>query len=338
MSFVRTHWLAILVVGCVFALTWPVRHVPGDLMRALKAANALTQVRSWHYQLDNINVDALAAVKADLLVIDYAKKDGKVPLTPQDVARIKAGPAGDGQHPRIVLAYLSVGESEEYRFYWQPEWKRAPPDWLGEENCAWPQAHRVRFWMPGWKAINFAGEDSYLKRIIDAGFDGVYLDRVDIYETFLTQRPQARSDMVAFVEDLARTAWRWKPGFLIVPQNAEALLDEPRYRAAIDGVAKESLLHGIAATAVRNADHDIEWSASRLEKLRQDGKPVFLVEYLLDADHMNVTAREARSYGFIPTFQTRALDGKDPTAPVALETEIGTPERTAKDCPPGTSW
>ncbi len=335
MSRVKACWLPLAILAVLFALAWHVRHAPAHWVSGFKSQGRLAHVRSWHYQLDNIDVDRLARTPADLMVIDYARILGKVPLTAEEVSRIKAGPDGKG---RIVLAYLSVGEAEEYRFYWRPEWKADPPDWLGEENCAWPKAHRVRYWRPGWKDINFAGDDAYLKRIIDAGFDGIYIDRVDIYETYENERPQAREDMVAFIGELARTAWSLKPGFFIVPQNGEGLLDSPRYRSAIDGIAKESLLHGISATAVRNTGEQIEWSAARLEAVRQEGKPVFLVEYLLDARHMAVTAKEARSYGFLPTFPTRALDGRDPTAPITLKEEIGTPERTVKECAPGTSW
>lgn len=333
---VEKRWIIPLVATvAAFAALWPYRDVPAEWMAGRKAGGPLAAARSWHYQLDHIDADRLSQTPGDVLVIDYAKIQGKVPLTPQEVARIKAGPDGRG---RIVLAYLSVGESEEYRFYWRPEWKTAPPAWLGEENCAWPKAHRVRFWDQGWKDINFAGPESYLSRIVAAGFDGIYLDRVDIYETYEKERKSARADMIAYIQELARTAWRLKPGFFIVPQNAEALLDDARYRSAIDAVAKESLFHGLAETAVRNTAHDIAWSSRLLHTLRREGKPVFVVEYLLSRDHIELSEREIRAHGFLPTFQTRALDGKDPTQPVELASEVGTPERTNKECPPGSSW
>jgi cysteinyl-tRNA synthetase len=81
---------------------------------------------------------------------------------------------------RLVLCYLSVGEAETYRFYWRSEWETAPPDWHLGENPQWPDNYAVRYWDPDWQGIVFA----YLERILDAGFDGVYLDRVDAYETF----------------------------------------------------------------------------------------------------------------------------------------------------------
>ena len=144
--------------------------------------------------------------------------------------------------------------------------------------------------------------------------------------------------MIAHVDELAKTAWRLKPGFFIIPQNAETLLSIDNYRSVIDGVGKESLLHGISATAKRNTNEEIRWSLSRLRQLLNDGKPVFAVEYLLNPGHIRATAAELDRLHIVPAFATRGLDGADPTVPVDLKTEIGTPERTAKDCPPGTSW
>ena len=270
-----------------------------------------------------------------MLVIDYAKQDGKLPLTREEVARIKIRPDG---RPRLVIAYLSVGEAEEYRFYWNADWKTTPPDWLGEENCAWPKAHRVRYWTAGWKGINFRTPTSYMRRVISEGFDGVYLDRVDIYETFEKERPAARSEMISYVAQLAAEARRLKPGFIVIPQNAEALLTDADYRMAIDGLGKESLLHGGTVTGKRNTDAEIRASVRLLQHLQDEGKPVFVVEYLLNAAQIDQTALELRQRRFVPAFETRALDGQDPTKPVDLKTEVGTPERTTKECPPGTSW
>lgn len=324
-----------VAVAALFAAAWPYRGAPARNAANLRMNRPLAAVHSWHYQLDHIDVAALAAQSADLMVIDFAKQDGKVPLTPQEVERLKLKPDGSR---RYIIAYLSVGEGEEFRSYWHADWKVAPPDWVGEENCAWPKAHRVRYWLEGWKAINFRSQDSYLRRIIEAGFDGVYLDRVDIYETFEKERPGAREEMITHVAELAATARRLKPGFLIIPQNAEALLSDSRYRVVIDGIGKESLLYGGHETGRPNPARDVALSARQLRQLQGDGKPVFAVEYLTTSEQIAVAASQLRSRRMIPTFQTRALDGGDPTASIDLKVEVGTPERTTKECPPGTSW
>ena len=75
-----------------------------------------------------------------------------------------------------------------------------------------------------WQRILFRAEDSYLARIQEAGFDGVYLDRIDAHQE-ATGHDEAKEAMLALVEDLAEVARAATPGFLIVAQNGEELLE-----------------------------------------------------------------------------------------------------------------
>ena len=103
------------------------------------------------------------------------------------------------------------------------------------------------------RTSSIAARQSFLKRIIDAGFDGVYLDRVDVFWEQSKERPTAREDMIQLRHraggDRAR---KLKPGFIVIAQNAEDLLDEQRYRDVIDGLGKEDLLYGQHGTNARN--------------------------------------------------------------------------------------
>lgn len=328
--------LPLLLAALGLVLLWGWRDVPFDWYDAHIGNRPLYRATSWHYQLDKVDVDRLARIPSDVLVTDFATHNGRDPLPPEAVARLKRNPDGK---PRIVLAYLSIGEAEQYRFYFQAAWKGTPPAWLGPENCSWPQAHKVRFWQGAWKDIAFRGTASYLQRIVDAGFDGVYLDRVDIYEQWPRERPAARADMIDFIVELAATAKRLKPGFLIVPQNADDLLDSRAYRRAIDGLGREDLLYGAAATGQRNRDIDIVRAESRLARLRWSWKPVFAVEYLQQPGAIEQARRELAALGYVPTVQPRALDGSDPTRPeVPLDKDTGTAEYTAAACTRDNSW
>jgi cysteinyl-tRNA synthetase len=60
----------------------------------------------------------------------------------------------------------------------------ARPAWLLGENPDWPGNHKVRYWDSAWQSIIYGNDSSYLKRIINAGFDGVYLDLIDAFEYF----------------------------------------------------------------------------------------------------------------------------------------------------------
>jgi len=42
----------------------------------------------------------------------------------------------------------------------------------------------VQYWDTEWQEIIYGNSESYLKKIIDAGFDGVYLDIIDAFEYF----------------------------------------------------------------------------------------------------------------------------------------------------------
>jgi len=88
---------------------------------------------------------------------------------------------------RLVLSYLSIGEAEDYRYYWDSGWDSNPPDWLDEANPDWPGNYKVRYWDPDWQDIIYGNADSYLQVILDAGFDGVYLDIIDAFEYWESQ-------------------------------------------------------------------------------------------------------------------------------------------------------
>ncbi len=245
-------------------------------------AGELSRVKSWTYQLQGIDVAVLAQSNADMLVIDYSR-DGREAnaFSAADVARLRMH--ADGGR-RIVLAYLSIGEAEDYRFYWQSKWRRNPPSWLGAANRDWPGNYAVRYWAPRWHAIIFGSPESYLDRIMRAGFDGVYLDRVDAFQmpAHGTTEPERAGAMAGFVNTLAAYARAHHPGFIIVAQNGEELLANPRFATAIDGFAKEDLLFGVTGDDRRNATSTIRASLTAISQFRKSGKPVFLAEYLSD--------------------------------------------------------
>jgi cysteinyl-tRNA synthetase len=274
----------------------------------------LNNARSWHFQLQRANIEQLAQLPADVLVVDASLSGPTTAIAPgAEVARLKVKPDGSR---RIVLAYFSVGEAEDYRWYWRPEWKATPPPWLGPESCYWPTNYPVRFWAEEWREIIYRGEGSYLARILAAGFDGVYLDRVDVYWQFRKELRNAREHMIGFVQDLADAARSINPGALIVPQNAEELLSDPSYRAVIDALGKEDLIYGAERTGQLNSRDAIRSSVRQLKLLRREGKPVFVVEYLREPEKI-AAARAAivGQLGHRLTIETRALDGSDPLSP-----------------------
>lgn len=315
-------------------LAWSYRTPVGHWVEATFGLRPLLAAKSWHYQLQNFDLEQLSANTSDLLVIDYAKNGGTVPLTREEVGRLKRKP--DGKR-RLVVSYFSIGEAEQYRFYWRPEFKDKPARWDMGENCAWPKNHMVKFWTNDWKNIMIRNEDSYLRRIIAAGFDGVYLDRIDAYELQKDGARDYAAEMKAFVGEIKRTGTRLNPGFLVIAQNAEGLLVDPLYRNSIDGLGKEDLLYGDTGTNDRKSSEDIKWSLDRLEMLRADRKPVFTVEYPDQPTTIASALAEHKKLGFVPVSAHRSLDGSNPAAPRKPKEPAATVDPTASSAPaPGT--
>ncbi len=124
-------------------------------------------------------LDALRNTSFDLLIID-AFYNG-TPLTSNEVASLKVKAIGGS---RLVIAYMSIGEAEDYRYYWNHAWTVNRPDWMKGENPEWEGNYKVEYWDTAWKQVIYKADDSYLDRVLTAGFDGVYLDQVEAYEYF----------------------------------------------------------------------------------------------------------------------------------------------------------
>jgi cysteinyl-tRNA synthetase len=114
--------------------------------------------------------------------------------------------------------------------------------------------------------------------------------------------------MIAFVTALAAHARALKPGFLVVPQNGEELLDDAAYRATIDAIAKEDLLFGDARPKRPNKPERIADSLGHLENLHRDRKPIFVVEYIDKPEDVASARKRIEDLGFIPHFAIRRLD------------------------------
>ena len=102
-------------------------------------------------------------------------------FTASEIQQLKSKANGG---TRLVISYMSIGEAEDYRYYWQADWEQDKPSWLDEENPEWEGNYKVKYWDEKWQDIIYGNDDSYLKKILDAGFGGVYLDIIEAFEYY----------------------------------------------------------------------------------------------------------------------------------------------------------
>lgn len=189
----------------------------------------------------------------DLVVVDGVRqKDGTV-----DVGR--AGVRALRRDGALVLSYLSVGTLERWRHYARPRayrWALGPVD-------GWPGEHYADTRRRGWRELMKA-EAGRLRR---AGFDGLYLDNVDVAEVY----PQTRVGVIRLVRDLRRAV----PGLLLVPQNGLAVAG----RIPVDAIAHEDVWHRWDGRYRPSPPAETRRFLEGLRGLHADGLPVFTLDY-----------------------------------------------------------
>jgi cysteinyl-tRNA synthetase, unknown class len=250
----------------------------------------MTGAKSWGYQLNGISLEELEKSPYDVLVLDATTglASGK-PFTPEQVARLKRKPDGG---TRTVVSYLSIGEAEDYRpDYFDAEYmSEDAPDWLMQENPQWKGNRIIRFCKEGWQLTILGDADgrnvynsieaSPLYKLIEAGFDGVYLDRVDVYGEITSECADSRNKMIDFVARLGAHARKSNPEFIVILQNAEELLQSPKMVKTIDAVAKESLFYGEDMSQRANNPKAVADTVENLKLAQKAGRGVFVVDYV----------------------------------------------------------
>jgi len=258
-------------------------------------------------------VEKLATCGADWLVLD-SFFEADAPWQPADLEAIRRGKGG-----RQVVAYLSIGEAEDYRSYWRNEWvnKGVPsskaPAWLVAANPEWKGNFKVRYWDAGWQSIMLASVEDAMGR----GFDGVYLDIVDGFEffeqdgrRFIDDRlnPETgrtfRRDMVEWVKAIAGRARAGNRSALVIPQNGAQLLAHPDFLSAIDAIGLEDLFTNGAKQASKA---DTSYRLDLLQPILETGKPVLVIEYPRTLEQIKFVKAEAARRGFVWLCTDRAL-------------------------------
>lgn len=230
-------------------------------------------------------IEKLAACGRDWLVLD-ADYNHKNPWQRVDLDAIRKGKVG-----RKIVAYVSIGEAETYRKYWKKDWleggKRtaSAPAWLGEENPDWAGNFRVKYWHAEWQEMMLPVVEDVMKR----GFDGVYLDIVDGFESWefdgknwISDRlnPETkqsyRRDMVDWVKEIAGTARKVNPAALVIPQNGSQLIANADFLETLSAIGIEDLF---TEGDRKQTSYHTKEILPHLEKVISANKPVLLTEY-----------------------------------------------------------
>ncbi|MCP3969570.1 MAG: hypothetical protein GY717_04490 [Rhodobacteraceae bacterium] len=232
------------------------------------ADERLSGVTTWMYQLQGLDEPAawgrLAATDYDMLVLEPGQNfAGWAYGTGAMVRALRHKPDGSR---RVLLAYVNIGQAEDYRDYWRPDWvapvrrRRGVPSFLiPADPDGWPGNYPVAYWDPRWQAV-WLGPGGIVSDLVRLGFDGVWLDWVGAYDHGPVRAAAAadgvspEGEMIGLIERLVAAGRDVDRHFLVVPQSAVYLLDaDPsRYLRAIDGLGVEDIWF--------SGEGDADWS------------------------------------------------------------------------------
>jgi cysteinyl-tRNA synthetase len=140
------------------------------------AQNYLYLINTENFQSKEEMINAIAATDFDIVLIDLFFNESA--LTAAEISILKKKPNGAR---RLVIAYMNIGSAEKFRYYWKKTWGVHHPLMLKRKYEGYDDEIWVKFWKSEWQDIIYGNDDSYTKKIIDAGFDGAYLDNVEAY-------------------------------------------------------------------------------------------------------------------------------------------------------------
>jgi cysteinyl-tRNA synthetase len=299
---------------------------------APKANNKLHDVKFWAYQIQDQTadgaLDALVDSHYDMLVID----DVSTVVEDEDYD-MKAAVEKLKKSGKIVIAYIDIGEAEDYRWYWEKGWKVGNPEFIETiDPDGWSGNYPVQYWEKEWQDIIYGDEDAYIDKLIANGFDGIYLDWIEAYsedKVMAAAKKEGKDrekEMINFIKGFSDYSRKKKPGFLVIAQNAVELGQYEEYLKIIDGVAQEQIWFDGSADAKGSASEgdyampstglfSSEYYLDYLENFKTANVPVFTVDYATKKENVDKAYKVSLKNGFNPYVSIRSLSRLTKTPP-----------------------
>lgn len=206
----------------------------------------------------------------------------------------------------ILIAYVSFGEAENYRSYWN---KIENASWVLGENVYWQGNYYVDVRELAWRKVII---EEVIPNIIEQGFKGIMMDTLDTAAFLEGQDPEKYKGSKDAMADFVKEVHASYPDLLLISNNGLDLM--PEIAPVLSGVLVEDI------NMMVDFDNDSykpvpeEYKKYKVELLqnitRQYHLPIFVVDYISEKDTESITKDivDLKKLGFKPYIAEKNLD------------------------------
>lgn len=269
------------------------------LAQFLFSANPLSHVRKWFillaYNPATFRMSSVKVAEYDMAILD---PDHHPPIE------------SFSKKTRLI-AYVSLGEAEEYRSYWS---KIKGASWIIGPNENWKGNYYVDVRDPAWRSVILR---EVIPPIVAKGFKGIFLDTLDTAEYLESKDPQKYSGSKTAMVSLVSEIHAAYPEILLISNNGFAILDA--IGPLLSGMLVEdiSMMPDFEKGGYKKVPaEDREYKTKILKPLSKKYRlPVFSIDYAPREDKAarQWCVQEAHKLGFKPYLAEKNLaDVYDP--------------------------
>ena len=254
----------------------------------------------------------LAAVKKWFILLDY--KASLYPAGEKELLRYDMAILDPDNHPEIdkakgktiLIAYVSIGEAEDYRAYWE-EIKGA--EWVIDENPDWKGNYYVDVRSSDWQNTIMG---KVIPAAIEKGFDGIFMDTIDTSSVLESRDPERFKGSDEAMANFVKEIHKRYPGILIISNNGFSVLEE--IAPVLSGMLTEDIymMPDFENDGYKEVPAgDRAYKVAILKKLMEKYKiPVFLIDYVSQDDKplIKQCIKDNKRLGFKPYIAEKGLD------------------------------
>lgn len=248
------------------------------------------KIKKWFILLD-YNLER-SLPKGELAKYDMAILDPDVHMSLTDFSK-----------ETILIAYISIGEAEDYRGYWKDI---EGADWIIGRNPNWEGNYYVDYTDSEWQQLIL---EVVIPGIIEQEFKGLMLDTIDTYYVLENMgKVDAKKSMAEFIHKIHKTY----PSLLLISNNGFDILEI--ISEDISGILTEDIFMMVDFdndSYKKVPKEDSEYKLDILQGIqKKHNLPIFVIDYIPSDNRKMIeeNIEKLKQLKFLPYIAEKNLD------------------------------